>query len=131
MCPVLSQGVWEPGNPRIPAPPQSIIRRRVSKGEPGGLLANTKPLNRDPNAAGDTIMPTPRGATFMYSYPNMLPLPAAEVSRMSDAIESLRFDQLRGSFAHKVIWEDARGMVLRSAALYIGLLDGTEKRQYF
>ncbi|KFM22440.1 Uncharacterized protein YmaE [Auxenochlorella protothecoides] len=80
---------------------------------------------------GDTIMPTPRGATFMYSFPNMLPLPAGEVRRMRGTAEGLRFDQLRGSFAHRVIEENAREVVLRSAALYIGLLDGTEARTYF
>lgn len=82
--------------------------------------------------SGDTIMPTPRGATFMYAYPNLLPLPAAQVRRMRAAIASLDFIQLRSAFAAKtMLGPGVKESVLRSADLYVGLLTGEVTREYF
>lgn len=81
---------------------------------------------------GDTILPTPGGATFFYSYPNMLPLPAEQVRRMRAAIaEKLEFDRLYSAFPARVIPRDAKRIVLKSADLYVGLLDGTVSRTYW
>ena len=61
-------------------------------------------------------------ASFMWSYPNFIPLPAREVQRIRDVVESLRFDRLYGAFAWGIMDPDARAKVLRSADRYLAAL---------
>lgn len=76
-------------------------------------------------------MPTPGGASFMYSYPNLLPLPAGEVRRIAARLGQLDFEQVRGAFEGKVIPRDAKRRVLTSAALYVSILEGSAGKQHF
>ncbi|KAL3149409.1 hypothetical protein ABBQ32_002204 [Trebouxia sp. C0010 RCD-2024] len=80
---------------------------------------------------GDTIQVVPDRSwvSFMYSYPNLIPLPAHEVARIRTLMEPWKFDKLHGAFAS--LASNGSGIVQRSAKRYIGFLDGTEKRQYF
>ncbi len=63
-----------------------------------------------------------RWVSFMYSFPNLIPLPAAEVSRMRDTIGRYRFERLYGAWFDTIVHEDARNAVLRSADRYISAL---------
>ncbi len=63
-------------------------------------------------------------ASFMYSYPNLLPLPAREVRRIRDVLETLAFDVVYGAWWDTVIRGDARAKVLRSADRYLAALEG-------
>jgi glyoxylase-like metal-dependent hydrolase (beta-lactamase superfamily II) len=69
---------------------------------------------------GDTIyvVADTRYATFMYSYPNMIPLPASKVRRIVEAVRPFAFDRLYDAF-HPVMDGDAKGKVLASAERYI------------
>ena len=58
----------------------------------------------------------------MYSYPNLIPLPAREVQRMRDRIEPLRFERLYGAWFERIVTHDAHEAVLRSADRYIRAL---------
>lgn len=60
-----------------------------------------------------------RYVSFMYSYPNLIPLPAAEVRRISDTVKQYRFERLYGAWFERVVQSDARNAVLRSADRYI------------
>jgi hypothetical protein len=60
--------------------------------------------------------------TFMYSYPNFIPLPANIVKRISSQIEALNFEKLFDAF-HRVIEKDAKQRVELSAARYIAALE--------
>ena len=60
--------------------------------------------------------------SFMYSYPNLIPLPAAEVQRIRDRVEPLPFESLYGAWFERVITHDAHESVLRSAERYIRAL---------
>ena len=62
-----------------------------------------------------------RWVSFMYSYPNMIPLPASEIRRMREAILPYNFERLYGSFGG-VVASDAKNAVLRSADRYIRAL---------
>jgi glyoxylase-like metal-dependent hydrolase (beta-lactamase superfamily II) len=75
--------------------------------------------------SGDTItvVADHKWVSFMYSYPNMLPLPAAEVRRIRDAITPYRFDRLYGAWFDKVVGQDANAVVRRSADRYIQALE--------
>jgi len=72
---------------------------------------------------GDTIQVVPdrRWVSFMYSYPNLIPLPASEIRRMREAILPYNFERLYGSFGG-VVASDAKNAVLRSADRYIRAL---------
>ncbi len=60
-----------------------------------------------------------RWVSFMYSYPNLIPLDAASVNRIVAAVEPFRFDRLHSSWHGAVIASDAKNAVSRSAARYI------------
>lgn len=86
--------------------------------------------------AGDTIQVTPGGqgwVSFMYSYPMYLPLPAGQVARMRDTVQSwpYKFDRLYGGWFGKTIPADAQAAVVRSADRYIGILDDSIEKTYF
>ena len=60
----------------------------------------------------------------MWSYPNLIPLPAAEVERMREVLETLEFDRVYGAWCDRVIPEDGKTSVLRSADRYLAALSG-------
>ena len=62
--------------------------------------------------------------SFMYSYPNHIPLPADEIRRIRGVVEGLAFDRLYGAWWPAVVDGDARGKVLRSADRYLAALAG-------
>ena len=75
---------------------------------------------------GDTItvVADRRYVSFMRSYPNLVPLPAAEVRRVDGAVDELAFDRIYGGWWDRDVREDARAAVARSAARYIAHLQG-------
>ncbi len=70
---------------------------------------------------GDTIhlAQDRRYVSFMYSYPNMIPLNTRTVEHIVQAIEPLAFDRLYGSYWDYQIPADAKSVVKRSAERYI------------
>jgi glyoxylase-like metal-dependent hydrolase (beta-lactamase superfamily II) len=66
-----------------------------------------------------------RYVSFMYSYPNLIPLPAAAVRRIADAVAPYAFDRLYGAWWGRVVQEGAKAAVERSAARYIAALGAT------
>jgi hypothetical protein len=60
--------------------------------------------------------------SFMYSYPNLIPLPAAEIERMRAILETLEFDRVYGAWWDRVVAENAKAKVLRSADRYVAAL---------
>jgi hypothetical protein len=57
--------------------------------------------------------------SFMWSYPNLIPLPGAEIERIRAVVESLEFDRIYGAWWDRVIEADAKAKVLRSADRYV------------
>ncbi|GAB5032416.1 hydrolase [Nannochloropsis oceanica] len=77
--------------------------------------------------AGDTILPVPHGrwCSFMYSFPNLLPLPAFIVEDIKAKVEKLPdFDRLYGPFSTSSILGNAKEAVLESAQRYLDSLAG-------
>jgi len=66
---------------------------------------------------GDTlqVVPDRRHVSFMYSYPNLVPVNAATVRQITRAIEPFPYERVYGAFAGRVIAADARAAVARSA----------------
>lgn len=74
---------------------------------------------------GDTIYVVADRAwvSFMYSYPNLIPLPAREIRRMRDAIAPYSFDRLYAAWFDRVVSHDASTVVQRSAERYIKAIE--------
>lgn len=60
-----------------------------------------------------------RHVSFMWSYPNFIPLPAGEVERIAAIAGALRFDRVYGAFWDRQIDRDGHAAVQRSAARYV------------
>lgn len=76
--------------------------------------------------AGDIIrvVADPEWVTFMYSFPNFIPLPARTVQRIANQMEGVPYNRIYDAF-HRIIPEHADKAVQRSAARYIAALNGT------
>ena len=70
---------------------------------------------------GDTIMVVPdrRWVSFMYSYPNLIPLDGAAIAGIVTAVEPYQFDRIYGSWPESIVDTDAKAAVRRSAERYI------------
>ena len=70
---------------------------------------------------GDTIqvIPDRNYVSFMYSYPNLIPLPARSVERIADSTGRLEYDRIYGAWWDRVIPTGAKDVVARSAQRYV------------
>lgn len=65
---------------------------------------------------GDTLLVTPdRMASFMWSYPNNIPLAASQVERIADGLRPLAFDRAYSAFWGREILVDAKHVIEESA----------------
>ena len=64
--------------------------------------------------------------SFLWSYPNMMPLSGSTVRRIADALKPWPFDRIYGAFPGRQVMADGAGAVQRSAARYIELLAGEQ-----
>jgi hypothetical protein len=64
-----------------------------------------------------------RWVSFMWSYPNLIPLGPAAVRRVVAALEPFAFDRLYGAFPDQLVEQDARAAVWRSADRYLRMID--------
>ncbi len=73
---------------------------------------------------GDTIsvVVDRHWVSFMYSYPNLIPLPATEVQRIRETVAPFRYERLYGAWFETIVASDAQNVVQRSAARYITAL---------
>jgi hypothetical protein len=76
--------------------------------------------------SGDVVQVVPdrRWVSFMRSYPNLIPLPAAEVRRMAAALDPYPFERIYGAWYGRVVAGDGKGAVRRSADRYVRALTG-------
>jgi glyoxylase-like metal-dependent hydrolase (beta-lactamase superfamily II) len=65
-----------------------------------------------------------RYVSFMFSYPNLMPLPAHAVRHIADVVEPMAFDRIYSSWPGRVVASDAKAAVRRSADRYIRALGG-------
>lgn len=70
---------------------------------------------------GDTMQVAQdrRYVSFMYSYPNMIPLNARSVERIVQAVEPFEFDRIYGGWWDYLVASDAKAAMKRSADRYI------------
>jgi hypothetical protein len=93
----------------------------------GGHFAGGTVMHWAPGAAGRgallsgdivQVVADRRWVSFMRSYPNLIPLPAATVEAMVAKLEPWEFDRLYGAWFDRVVDTDAKAAVYRSADRY-------------
>src|SRR4051794_23166417 len=94
----------------------------------GGHFAGGTVLHR---ASGDLlcgdivqVIPDRAWVSFMYSFPNHIPLPESAIRSIESALEPYDFDRLYGAWWGTVIASDGKGIVRRSAQRYVDALNG-------
>src|SRR3954471_19071205 len=88
----------------------------------GGHFAGGQVLHvGDTLLSGDIVQVIPDRAwvSFMYSYPNLIPLDAAAIRKIVAAVEPYQFDRMYGSWPESIVRSDASAAVRRSAERYL------------
>jgi len=88
--------------------PGSAVLHWASGAEGGGALLT-----------GDTFYVTPDGmVTFLYSYPNAIPLPAKAVQGIAEAVQPFTYDRIYAAWWERQIKSNAQEVVAKSVARY-------------
>ncbi len=66
-----------------------------------------------------------RWVSFMYSYPNLIPLSADKIRRIVEAVEPYSFERIYGAWWDAVVTPEAKASVRRSAERYIKAIEGS------
>ncbi len=66
-----------------------------------------------------TVVQDRRYVSFMRSYPNLIPLGAAAINRILEALEPFSFEQIYGGWWKANVLSDAKAAVTRSAQRYL------------
>jgi len=70
-----------------------------------------------------TVVMDRRYLSFMYSYPNLIPLPAASVRRIAESVRPFAFERIYGAWDGRRVSSAGKDAVERSAERYIRFLD--------
>lgn len=70
---------------------------------PGSNIMCT-PFHNGSLFVGDTIQVAPdlKTVSFMYSYPNMIPLPKSEILQIQASVGGLKYERMYGAFGHYI-----------------------------
>ncbi len=95
-------------------PGSAVLHWAAGTGGKGALLV------------GDTmaVAQDRRHVSFMYSYPNLIPLPAAAIRGILAALAPFPYDRIYSAWWGREILSGARAAVERSAARYIRQIEG-------
>jgi hypothetical protein len=65
-----------------------------------------------------------KSVSFMWSFPNFIPLSAPRVEGVINSLTPYKFDRVHGAFTDRTIWSDGKGVVERSAERYLKIIRG-------
>jgi hypothetical protein len=68
------------------------------------------------------VVPGAKCVSFMRGYPTLIPLPAREVERIAATLEPWEFDRIYGAWWDRVVRQDGKNVVRRSADRYVRAL---------
>src|SRR5205823_7684632 len=95
----------------------------------GGTVLHWKDCGdgEGPLLTGDIIQVVAdrKHVSFMFSYPNYIPLSAAAVERIVHAVAPFEYEKVYGAFWDTVIDRDGKAAVARSAERYRRAISGT------
>jgi glyoxylase-like metal-dependent hydrolase (beta-lactamase superfamily II) len=124
MCPDPSIRFWE-GEQLELKPGLTLLRL-------GGHFAGGQVLHWSAGSAllsGDivTVVADRRYVSFMWSYPNLIPLPAGTVCAIAEKLEPWDFDRVVGAWWGRVVRRDGKEAVRRSAERYVRAVTGPKR----
>jgi glyoxylase-like metal-dependent hydrolase (beta-lactamase superfamily II) len=97
----------------------------------GGHFEGSVAMHWDGGAAGEglllvgdslTVVMDRRYVSFMYSYPNLIPLPEQAVRRIADSVRPFAFERIYGAWDGREVASAGKEAVDRSAERYIRFL---------
>jgi hypothetical protein len=91
-----------------------VLHWPAGAGGKGALLSGDQPY----------VCQDRRWVSFMYSYPNFIPLGSSAIRQVVERIKPYHFDRLYGAFPSQVVKTDAQGAVERSARRYLKMIAG-------
>src|SRR6478735_3886879 len=65
-----------------------------------------------------------KSVSFMWSFPNFIPLSAPRVEGVMNSLKPYTFDRIHGAFTDRTIWSDGKGVLERSAERYLKMIRG-------
>ena len=68
------------------------------------------------------VVPDRRYVSFMYSYPNLIPLPAPAIQHIEGVLAPYAFDRIYGAWWDRVVDSDGKACVQRSVARYLAAI---------
>ena len=71
------------------------------------------------------VIPDRAHVSFMWSYPNLIPLPAETVLAIAEKLEPWQFDRIVGAWWGRVVREGGKEAVRRSAERYARAIQAT------
>jgi hypothetical protein len=75
-----------------------------------------------------TITTDRKSLSFMWSYPNFIPLSAAQVNGVAAALAPFRFDTIYGHYFDRVIATGGEAVLKRSVARYLAAISGSKEQ---
>jgi hypothetical protein len=70
------------------------------------------------------VIPDRRWVSFMWSYPNLIPLDAETVLALAGRLEGVPFERIYSGWWGRTVREDGAAAVQRSARRYVARLRG-------
>ncbi|WP_242919995.1 MBL fold metallo-hydrolase [Pontibacter liquoris] len=64
-----------------------------------------------------------KSVSFMYSYPNMIPLPKKAILQIQERVARLQYDAIYGAFEGQIIPDNAKEAVHRSLLRYLAIFE--------
>ena len=117
---------WD-GDTRLIAPGVTLVR--LGGHFAGGTVLHWADWNdsRGVVLSGDVLQVVPSGhVSFMWSYPNLIPLSAAKVQRIAERLEPFAFDAVYGAFSGRgQIDTKGKEIVAASVARYVARIRET------
>jgi glyoxylase-like metal-dependent hydrolase (beta-lactamase superfamily II) len=110
---------WEEDLKEI-APGMTLIR--LGGHFPGGTVLHWQKGAEGKGAilSGDILQVTPDGfVSFMFSYPNLIPLPARIIRDIQARLAPWNYDRVYGAWWYRAILKDASQIVSKSVARYL------------
>jgi glyoxylase-like metal-dependent hydrolase (beta-lactamase superfamily II) len=110
---------WEEDLKEI-APGMTLIR--LGGHFPGGTVLHWQKGAEGKGAilSGDILQVTPDGfVSFMFSYPNLIPLPARIIRDIQARLAPWNYDRVYGAWWDRAILKDASQIVSKSVARYL------------
>ena len=123
MCPAKRVELWSGDTNELGG---GLTLLRLGGHFAGGTVLHD--ANSSTLLSGDIVqvIPDRRFVSFMWSYPNLIPLPAGEVGRIAAALEPWPFERVLGAWWGRLVPEHGSEVVRRSAARYAAALRASQ-----